>query len=90
MVLKALLDATEHHTAQVLLLTKTSQNQLNQLYRYEIITALERIAKTHGLIFVIKPSNYPKRIPINLRSGEVIYRQEVLPEDQPIASIRLR
>jgi len=88
MVLKALIDATEHPTGQVFLLTKTPQNQLNQLYRHEIIAALERIAKTHRLIFVIKPSNYPKRIPVNPHSGgDTVYRQELLAEDQPIALV---
>jgi hypothetical protein len=94
-VYDALTAATENQKYGPLELSPSPENALDKLYRYEILTVLEELARENKLLFRIDPSNYGKEIvPPEEREDSVffdqstrnepVYRPAPLSEDTPI------
>jgi hypothetical protein len=82
----ALINARQHAELDMLRLTRTEENQLNRLYRHEIIWALEQIAKSNDKLFLIPPSNYAetKRVGDSRIGGGEVYKAKQLADKYPI------
>ena len=92
LVTEALLKTRETATPPLLLLERTGPIWLNQLYRHEVVWALEKILKSNRHLFVIIPheylegaSNEAKTLLTSVSGGKKWWEKWVeAPEDAPI------